>query len=67
MARKKSSNTVMKKPDDTNINNYGMFIDDATIDNLLRNLKPFIKNIINTKLFSTVKFISCPALARNLM
>jgi len=44
-----------------------MFIDDAPINNLPENLKPFIKNIIDTKLFSTVKFISCLADARNLM
>jgi len=44
-----------------------MFLDDAPINNLPGNLKPFIKNVINTKLFPTVKFISCLADARNLM
>ncbi len=44
-----------------------MFIDDAPIDKLPINLKAFINNVINTKLFTTVKFISCLADAKNLM
>jgi len=67
IAEKKSNNSVMDKKDDDNTDNYGMFIDDAPIDNLPGNLKPFIKNVIDNKLFSTVKFISCPADAKNLM
>ena len=57
----------MDKKDEDNTDNYGMFIDDAPIDNLPGNLKPFIKNVIDNKLFSTMKFISCPADAKNLM
>jgi len=44
-----------------------MFIDDVPIDNLAGNLKPFIMNVIDRKLFSIVKFISCLADAKNLM
>jgi len=44
-----------------------MFIADALIDNLPGNLKSFIKNVIDTKLFLMVKFIPCLADARNLM
>jgi len=64
---KKTNNTVIEKTDEIYMDNYGMFLDDAPINNLPRNLKPFIKNAIDTKLFSTVKFISCLADARNLM
>jgi len=64
---KKTNNTVIEKTDEIYMDNYGMFLDDAPINNLPRNLKPFIKNVINTKLFATVKFISCLADARNLM
>jgi len=49
------------------MDNYGWLIDDTQVDNLPGNLKPFIKNVINTKLFSTIKFISCPADAKILM
>ena len=63
--KKKTNNTVKK--DEINMDSYGMFLDNAPINNLPGNLKPFIKNVINTKLFPTVKFISCPADARNLM
>jgi len=49
------------------MDNYSMFIDDAPIDNLPGNLKPFIKKIIDTKLFYMIKFIFCLADARNLM
>jgi len=44
-----------------------MFIDDAPIDNLPRNVKPLIKTVIDMKLFSTIKFISCLADAKSLM
>jgi len=68
LGKKKSNNSVMdKKDDDNNMDNYDMFIDDAPIDNLPGNLKPFIKNVIDNKLFSMVKFISCPSDAKNLM
>jgi len=65
--KKKTNNAIIKRTDNDNMDNYGMFIDDAPIDNLLGNLKPFIKNAIDTKLFSMVKFISHPADAKNLM
>jgi len=49
------------------MDNYGLFLDDAPISNLPGNLKPFIKNVINTILLTTVKFISCLGDAKNLM
>jgi len=64
---KKNLTMLYQKIDDNNMDNYRMFIDDAPINNLPGNLKPFIKNVIDTKLFSTVKFISCPADAKNLI
>jgi len=67
LGEKKANNSVMDKKDDDNMDKYGMFIDDAPIDNLPGNLKPFIKNVIDNKLFSTVKFISCPVDSKNLM
>ena len=66
MARKRLT-ILLSKKDEIYMDSYGMFLDDAPINNLPGNLKPFIKNVINTKLFPTVKFISCLADARNLM
>ena len=66
MARKRLT-ILLSKKDEVYMDSYGMFLDNAPINNLPRNLKPFIKNVLNTKLFPTVKFISCLADARNLM
>jgi len=39
---------------------YGLFIHEASIQKLPRNVKHFIENVSDTKLFTAVKFISCP-------
>jgi len=49
------------------MDNYEMFHWHAPIDDLSQKLEAFHQNVINTKLFNTVKFMSCLADATNLM